>query len=54
MTKRDKTVGYNESGHPGSSQWLSPRGPYTGDGKTRRHFVDGIIKVVFKSGKPKK
>jgi hypothetical protein len=47
MTKKTKHIGDKRSG-PGSSAWLSPRQPYTGDGKTKRSFIDGVIKVVFK------
>lgn len=48
MTKRNKLVGYNAGGNPGSDQWLSPHQPYTGDGQHRRSFIDGVIQVVFK------
>lgn len=53
MTKKTGHVGHDSGGHK-SSRWLSPQKPYTGDGKTKRSFIDGAIKVVFKPGPKKK
>ena len=51
MTKRTKYVGYQESGK-GSDKMLSPRRPYTGDGKTRRTIFDRVS-VIFKKATDK-
>lgn len=55
MTKKTGHVGH-DSGGLKSSRWFSPQKPYTGDGRTKRSFVDGAIEVVFKPGakKPEK
>lgn len=51
MTKKTKVVGY-QTGGSGNDKYLSPRGPYTGDGKTRRTIFDSV-KLVFQPGKGK-
>lgn len=49
MTKKTKIVGNSNRGaNPSSAHYLSPSKPYTGDGKTRRRFIDGVIQVVFR------
>lgn len=50
MTKKTKNVGHDGGGLK-STRWLSPQKPYTGDGKTRRTFIDGAIEMIFKPGK---
>jgi len=51
-----KAKGYNTSGK-GSDHYLSPSGPYTGDGVKRRKIYDGVhlvFQVVTGKGKDKK
>lgn len=52
MTKKTKYVGWDQ-GAPRSSQWLSPKNPQTGDGRTTRNIFDAI-KVVFRKGSGKR
>ncbi len=36
----------------GSDRWLSPQGPYTGDGRTRRDMYDKPTPRASKQGTP--
>jgi hypothetical protein len=55
MAKKRKKVtgGYNETGNPGSDQYLSPSHAYTGDGRTTRSMHDRIISVIFRTDRGK-
>lgn len=49
MTKRTKIVGYQTG--KSSDAWMSPRKPYTGDGKTRRSIFSGVLLKFTEGGK---
>jgi hypothetical protein len=51
MTKKTGKIGHQTGGS--SDSWMAPSKPYTGDGKKKRSFVDGIIQVVFKKATDK-